>query len=121
MRIRFAVLARSSLPVLLFPLRLFAQGVEAELLGSDRAASALSSDSGFATALTRSLARDGVLLWPGAPVVIGADEAKRLMLTMPARGHPPASRHPPRPDPRAGNWACRPLRGVRYGLCAAGW
>jgi hypothetical protein len=36
-------------------------------------------------AVTKSLDRDGVLLWPGAPVVVGAEEVKRLMGAISAR------------------------------------
>ena len=82
MRIRLTVLAGVSLSL---PLRLVAQSVGAELLASDRAASTLSSDSGFVAALGKSLDRAGVLLWPGAPVVFGADEATRLMRAISAR------------------------------------
>jgi hypothetical protein len=85
MRIRLTVLAGVSLSLLLLPLRLVAQGAGAELLASDGAASALSSDSGLVAALGKFLDRDGVLLWPGAPVVVGADEAKRLMKVISAR------------------------------------
>jgi ketosteroid isomerase-like protein len=79
MRIGLMVLAGASLYLLLLPLRLAAQGARAELLASDAAASALSGDSGLVAALGKSLDRDGVLLWPGAPVVVGAEEAKRLI------------------------------------------
>jgi hypothetical protein len=82
MRIRLAVPLSVALPHLLLPLRLLAQGVEAGLLAADRTESALSSDSGFVAVLAKSLDRGGVLLWPGAPIVIGPDEAKRLMLTI---------------------------------------
>jgi len=85
MRIQLTVLAGVSLSLLLLPLRLVAQGAGAELLASDRAASTLSSDSGFIAALGKSLDRGGVLLWPGAPVVLGADEARRLMVAISTR------------------------------------
>jgi hypothetical protein len=85
MRIRLTVLAGVSLSLLLLPLRLVAQGARAELLAADRAASDLSSDSGFVAALGKSLDRDGVLLWPGAPVVVGAEKAKRLMVAISPR------------------------------------
>lgn len=84
MRVRLTVLAGVSFSLLLLPLWLVAQGTGAELLASDRAASALSSDSGLVAALGKSLDRDGVLLWPGAPVVVGAEEAKRLLAAMSA-------------------------------------
>jgi hypothetical protein len=82
MRIRLAVPGSMALLQLLLPLRLLAQGVEAELLAFDRAASALSSDSGLVTALAKFLDQRGVLLWPGAPVVIGPVESKRLILAI---------------------------------------
>jgi hypothetical protein len=85
MRLRLTFLAGVSLSLLLSPLRLVAQGARDELLASDRAASALSSDSGFVAALGTSLDRRGVLLWPGAPVVVGANEAKRLLAAISAR------------------------------------
>jgi hypothetical protein len=64
---------------LVLPLRVVAQGARAELLASDREASGLSSDSGLVGSLAKSLNRSGVLLWPGAPVLVGPDEAKRLL------------------------------------------
>jgi hypothetical protein len=73
------------LPFLLVAPGLTAQGTEADLLAADRAASTLSSDSGLVATLTRSLDRRGVLLWPGAPIVVGPDEANRLMLAISAR------------------------------------
>lgn len=82
MRIRLTVLAGVSLSLVLVPLRLVAQGARAELLAADRAASDLSSDSGLVATLVKSLDRDGVLLWPGAPVVVGAEQAKRLMVAI---------------------------------------
>jgi hypothetical protein len=85
MRIRLVVLAGVSLAIVLLPLRLVAQGARAELLAADRAASDLSSDAGFVAALGKSLDRAGVLLWPGAPVVFGADEARRMMVAISAR------------------------------------
>jgi hypothetical protein len=85
MRIRLTILAGVSLSLLLLAPRLEAQGVGAELLAADRAASDLSSDSGLVAALGKSLDRDGVLLWPGAPVVVGAEEGKRLMVAISAR------------------------------------
>ena len=84
MRIRLTVLAGVSLSILLLPVRLVAQGARAELLAADRASSDLSSDSGLVVTLVKSLDRDGVLLWPGAPVVVGAEEAKRLMVAISA-------------------------------------
>ena len=85
MRIRPMVMSSVAVLFLLLPLRLLAQGARAELLAADRAASDLSNDSGFVAALGKSLDRAGVLLWPGAPVVFGADEATRLMMAISAR------------------------------------
>jgi hypothetical protein len=85
MRIRLTALGVVSLSLLLLPLRLVAQGARAELLAADRAASDLSSDSGFVAALGKSLDRGGVLLWPGAPVVFGTDEATRVIAAISPR------------------------------------
>lgn len=80
MRIRRAV--SLGVRLLLIPLQLVAQGPGDQLLASDGAASTLSSDSGFVAVLARSLDSDGVLLWPGAPVVVGPEQATQLMLTV---------------------------------------
>jgi hypothetical protein len=85
MRIRLTVLAGVSLFLLPLPLRLVAQGARAELLAADRAASDLSNDSGLVAALGKSLDPDGVVLWPGAPVVVGVEEAERIMMATSAR------------------------------------
>src|SRR3954468_14417998 len=82
MRIRFVV---AGVYFLISVVQLHAQGSRAELLAADRMASGLSSDSGLVTVLTTTLNARGVLLWPGAPVVVGPDQAKRLLLTLPAR------------------------------------
>jgi hypothetical protein len=81
MRIRFVL---AGVYLLISVVRLEAQGARAELLASDRMVSGLSSDSGLVAVLTRALNAQGVLLWPGAPVVVGPDQAKRLLLTLPA-------------------------------------
>jgi hypothetical protein len=83
MRIRFVVLA--GVLLLISVVQLEAQGARAELLASDRKASGVSSDSGLVAVLSTALSPRGVLLWPGAPVVVGPDQAKRLLLTLPAR------------------------------------
>ncbi len=49
------------------------------LAAQERLAAEASGRDGFAPTLLASLARDGALLWPGAPVVIGADQARRLL------------------------------------------
>src|ERR1051326_198241 len=51
----------------------------AALAVQERSASEASARDGFAPALLASLAPGGALLWPGAPVVIGADQARRLL------------------------------------------
>jgi ketosteroid isomerase-like protein len=62
-----------------------AQDQRAVLLATDRAASQLSSDSGFAVALLRTTHRDAVLLWPGAPVAAGAEDIRKLLGALPSR------------------------------------
>src|SRR4051812_40952302 len=81
MRIRFVL----PFYFLISVARLHAQGARAELLAADRNTSGLSSDSGLVAVLTTTLNTGGVLLWPGAPVVVGPDQAKRLLLSLPAR------------------------------------
>jgi ketosteroid isomerase-like protein len=51
----------------------------AALASQERAAVEASVRDGFASTLIASLARDGALLWPGAPVVVGAEQARRLL------------------------------------------
>jgi hypothetical protein len=61
-----------------------AQDPAAALPEAERTASELSRDSGLVRALSRTLHRDGVLLWPGAPVVTGAADLKRLLTVLQA-------------------------------------
>jgi hypothetical protein len=49
------------------------------LAQAERAASEAAGREGFAVALPVALARNGVLLWPGAPAVVGGDSARRLL------------------------------------------
>ena len=79
MRTQLPLLAAIAVPFLLVPVALRAQDTRADLLAADRAVSAMSGDSGLAVTLAQSLDRDGVLLWPGAPVVIGPIEATHLL------------------------------------------
>ena len=58
--------------------RLAAQDQRTALLDAERAAAELSRDSGFA-AIAGSIHRDGILLWPGAPVVAGASDLRRFL------------------------------------------
>ena len=80
MHLRTILLPTGVCLTVLSPARAFAQDVRAELLAADRAASALSSDSGLIQVLKKSSDARGVLLWPGAPVLFGAGEAQRMLL-----------------------------------------
>jgi hypothetical protein len=51
----------------------------ASLAVQERAAAEASGRDGFAPALLAVLARDGAVLWPGAPVVVGTEQARRLL------------------------------------------
>lgn len=62
-----------------------AQDQRSALLAADAAASQLSSDSGLSRTLPRAIAPEAVLLWPGAPVVAGADDIKRFLTGLPNR------------------------------------
>jgi hypothetical protein len=81
MHLRTSLLAIGVCLTLLRPTRAFAQDVRAELLAADRAASALSSDSGLVKVLKKTLDARGVLLWPDAPVLFGAGEAQQMLLS----------------------------------------
>jgi hypothetical protein len=59
-----------------------AQDRRSALLDADRAASKASSDSGMSAMLAGRLDSAGVLLWPGAPVVIGSAEVTKLLTTV---------------------------------------
>ena len=59
-----------------------AQDQRAALLNAERATAELSRDSGFAGAILGRLHRDGILLWPGAPVVAGTSDLKRFLATI---------------------------------------
>jgi hypothetical protein len=82
MRIRLWLLVGVSL---FSSFRLSAQAADGAVLAADRAASALSSDSGLVAALATTLAPNGVLLWPGAPVLIGREQVTRLIRGISAR------------------------------------
>jgi len=62
--------------------RIAAQDQRTAILNAERAAAELSRDSGFAGAILGSFHRDGILLWPGAPVVAGASDVRWLLATM---------------------------------------
>jgi hypothetical protein len=53
------------------------------MLNTERATSELSRDSGLADAALSHFHRDGILLWPGAPVVAGTSDLKRLLAALP--------------------------------------
>jgi hypothetical protein len=54
-----------------------AQDATKLLLDADHAVAQLSSDSGFAVVIRQRL--DGPLLWPGAPIVSGAEDLKKFL------------------------------------------
>lgn len=64
--------------------QLAAQDQRTALLDAERATAELSRDSGFAKAILAHAHRDAVVLWPGAPVVAGTAELKRLLAALPA-------------------------------------
>jgi len=49
------------------------------LVAADRGVSEASGRTGFASALLAALSSDGILLWPGAPVVAGPARIRRLL------------------------------------------
>ncbi len=65
--------------LLVMPHRGHAQGVAGSLLAAELTASEVSAQSGFATAVLKVLHPDGILLWPGAPVVAGRADVQRLL------------------------------------------
>lgn len=64
--------------------RLAAQDQRTALLDAERATAELSRDSGFAKAILAGTHRDAVVLWPGAPVVAGTADLRRLLAALPA-------------------------------------
>jgi hypothetical protein len=63
--------------------RLAAQDQRTALLEAERATAKSSRDSGFTDAILSRIHRNGILLWPGAPVVAGASQLKRFLATLP--------------------------------------
>jgi hypothetical protein len=63
--------------------RLPAQDQRTAILNAERAAAELSRDSGFTRAILGSIHREGVLLWPGAPVVAGTPDLNRFLTGLP--------------------------------------
>jgi hypothetical protein len=80
-----ALLLLLAVILILPPTALRAQDQRTALLDADRTASLASSDSGTSSMLGGTLDSVGVLLWPGAPVVVGPGEAARLFSTLPGR------------------------------------
>ncbi len=64
--------------------RIAAQDQRTAILNAERATAELSRDSGLAGALLGSIHRDGILLWPGAPVVAGTSDLKRFLTALAA-------------------------------------
>jgi hypothetical protein len=64
--------------------RIAAQDQRTAILNAEQATAELSRDSGFAGAILGSMHRDGILLWPGAPVVAGASDLKRFLTALQA-------------------------------------
>jgi hypothetical protein len=71
--------------LLMQPLLAQDQDQRSALLAAEAAASKLSSDSGLSLTLPRVTTRDAVLLWPGAPVVVGSEDIGRLLSGLPNR------------------------------------
>jgi hypothetical protein len=63
--------------------RLAAQDPRTALLDAERATAKSSRDSGFTGAILGRIHRNGILLWPGAPVVAGTSELKQFLATLP--------------------------------------
>ena len=80
--VRFTLLVAAACAGVL-PSGVGAQGQEAALLDAERAVSKQSSDSGVAPALLRAMEPAGVLLWPGAPAVVGSHNVRRLLEALP--------------------------------------
>jgi hypothetical protein len=66
------------------PLRAQTQDPESSLFSAEGVVSDLSRDSSFAVAMHRGLHRDGVLLWPGAPLLTGRSDVDRWLASLPA-------------------------------------
>jgi len=84
MHLRAAGTAFFAISLLLGPHILRAQDGKSSLLAAERIVSDLSRDSSFALAIRRSLHSEGVLLWPGAPVLSGRRDVNRYLAMIPA-------------------------------------
>jgi hypothetical protein len=62
-----------------------AQDKRGELVTAEQSTSRLSGDSGLGVAVSRAVHTSGILLWPGAPVVVGADNIERFLGNLPDR------------------------------------
>ena len=83
MRTRARWLATAGLSGLLWGQRVAAQDQRTAILNAERATVELSRDSGFAAAILGRIHQDGILLWPGAPVLAGASSLKRFLAALP--------------------------------------
>lgn len=83
MHLRAAGTTFFGISLLLQPLGLRAQDNLSSLLAAERVVSDLSRDSSFALALRISLRSEGVLLWPGAPVLSGRSDVNRYLAMLP--------------------------------------
>jgi hypothetical protein len=83
MTLRFRLVAIAAACAVALPAGLEAQQHDAALLVAERTVAELSSDSGLALAVGRTMDPAGVLLWPGAPVVAGSNNVRRLLETLP--------------------------------------
>jgi hypothetical protein len=81
--LRLRVSSFGALLILASVARLGAQDQRAALLDADRLAAKLSSDSGFPASVHSHLDPRGALLWPGAPVLLGAPEVNRFLGSRP--------------------------------------
>ena len=81
-RVYWAVTATSSSLLLTSGQRVAAQDQRIAMLNAEQAAAEQSRDSGFAGAILGSIHRDGILLWPGAPVVAGVSDLKRFLAAL---------------------------------------
>jgi hypothetical protein len=83
-RVCWAVTAALSGLLLSSVQRVAAQDQRTAMLNAEQATAELSRDSSFAGAILAGIHRDGILLWPGAPVVAGVSDLKRFLAALPS-------------------------------------
>jgi hypothetical protein len=71
--------------LMVLPGDLPAQDQLAALLAAEQASSNRISDSGLVAAMRAAVHPEGILLWPGAPVVRGAENVERFINALPNR------------------------------------